>query len=76
MTFTTEEQGKWKKIERKEVEQYLSLRKKYKKENVKIRAFISSELHYCKSTKSRGTFAKLCSEITWLSKVTYILSHA
>lgn len=53
-----EEQGKWEKIERKEVEQYLSLRKKkYKKENVKIRAFISSELYYCKSTKSRGTFA-------------------
>lgn len=45
-----EEQGKREKIERKGVEQYLSLEKNMK-ENVKIGSFISSQLYYCKSTK-------------------------
>lgn len=60
ITFTMEEEGKREKIERKGKEQYLSLEKKNKKENVKIRAFISSELYSSKSTQSRGTFAKCC----------------
>lgn len=51
---------KGEKIEKKRSGTILVTGEKNKKENVKYRAFISSELCYSKSTKSRGTFAKCC----------------
>lgn len=60
ITYTKEKEGKRGKDRRKRSRTILVSGEKIRKENVKIRAFISSELYCSKSTKSRRAFAKCC----------------